>query len=132
MAQIAPISLTQTFNRILFYVCNGRDFGVQKIKNGDRGRIVFYATLNQQLPVRVKNKEMSVQLRIHVPRWTYFGQERDLCGCLKLVGCEDKSGNFCCCCRIKGLVVESSGNTPPNSQVALLVFSCLQKSHERA
>ena len=28
---------------ILFHVCNGRDFGVQKAKNGDRGRIVFIA-----------------------------------------------------------------------------------------
>ena len=40
------ISLTQTFNRILFYVCNGRYFGVQKAKNGDRGTIVFTAALS--------------------------------------------------------------------------------------
>ena len=32
------ISLTQTFNRILFYIiCSVRYFGVQKTKNGDRG-----------------------------------------------------------------------------------------------
>ena len=41
----SAISLTQTFNRILFLACNGRDFGVQKGKNGDRGPIVFNATL---------------------------------------------------------------------------------------
>ena len=41
----SAISLTQTFNHILFYICNGRDFGVQKTKNGDRGRIVFTAAL---------------------------------------------------------------------------------------
>ena len=39
------IPLTQTFNRILLYVCNGRYFGVQQAKNGDRGRIVFTAAL---------------------------------------------------------------------------------------
>ena len=39
------ISLTQTFNRILFYVCNIRYFPVQKAKNGDRGTIVFTAVL---------------------------------------------------------------------------------------
>ena len=37
----SAISLTQTFNRILFHVCNGRDFGVQKANNEDRRRIVF-------------------------------------------------------------------------------------------
>ena len=37
------ISLTQTFNRILFDVCNGRYFEVQKAKNGDRETIVFTA-----------------------------------------------------------------------------------------
>ena len=30
------ISLTQTFNSILFDVCNGRYVGLQKAKNGDR------------------------------------------------------------------------------------------------
>ena len=39
------ISLTQTFNRILFYVRNGRYFGIQKTQNGDRGTIVFTAAL---------------------------------------------------------------------------------------
>ena len=29
------ISLTHIFNRIIFYVCNDRYFGVQKAKNGD-------------------------------------------------------------------------------------------------
>ena len=42
---------------------------------------------------------------------TYFGQERDLGGCLKLGG-TNKSGSCHCCCKIEvGLVVESSGNT---------------------
>ena len=58
------ISLTQTFNRILFYVYNGRYFGVQKAKNRDRGRIVFTAALkiymnasspSEHAPVRRKN-----------------------------------------------------------------------------
>ena len=39
----SAISLTQTFNRVLFHVCNGRDFGAQKANNGDRRRIVFTA-----------------------------------------------------------------------------------------
>ena len=39
------ISLTEMFDRILFYVCNSLWFGVQKAKNGDRGTIVFTATL---------------------------------------------------------------------------------------
>ena len=39
------ILLTQPFDRIMFYVCNGRYFGVQKAENEDRGRIVFTATL---------------------------------------------------------------------------------------
>ena len=41
----SAISLTQTFDRILFCVCNSLYFGVQKAKNGDRGTIVFTATL---------------------------------------------------------------------------------------
>ena len=41
----SAISLTQTFNRILFFACSGREFGVQKEKNGDRGSIVFTANL---------------------------------------------------------------------------------------
>ena len=41
----SAILSTQTFNRILFHVCNGRDFGVQKTKSGDRGRIACTATL---------------------------------------------------------------------------------------
>ena len=39
------ISLTEIFDRILFDVCNSLGFGVQKAKNGDRGTIVFTATL---------------------------------------------------------------------------------------
>ena len=62
---------------------------------------------------------MSVQVRIHTSRWTYFGQERDLGGCLKLVGCEDKSRNCPSCCRIEGLVVESSDSTPHYSSGCL-------------
>ena len=42
------ISLTQTFDRTLFYVCNSLYFGVQKAKNGDRGTIAFTATLNME------------------------------------------------------------------------------------
>ena len=41
----SAISLTQTFGRILFCVYNSLYFGVQKEKNGDRGTIVFTATL---------------------------------------------------------------------------------------
>ena len=41
----SAISLTQTFDRILFCVCNSLYFGVQKAKNGDRGTIVLTATL---------------------------------------------------------------------------------------
>ena len=41
----SAISLTQTFDRISLYVYNSLYFGVQKAKNGDRGTIVFTATL---------------------------------------------------------------------------------------
>ena len=41
----SAISLTAIFNRVLLYVCNSLCFGVQKAKNGDRGPIVFTATL---------------------------------------------------------------------------------------
>ena len=41
------ISLTQKFNRILFYVFNGRYFEVQKEKNRDRGTIVFATVLSR-------------------------------------------------------------------------------------
>ena len=41
----SAISLTQTFDCILFCVYNSLYFGVQKAKNGDRGTIVFTATL---------------------------------------------------------------------------------------
>ena len=44
----SAISMTQTFDHILFYVCNSRYFGVQNAKNGDRGTIVSTATLNIQ------------------------------------------------------------------------------------
>ena len=40
------ISLTEIFDRILFDVCNSLGFEVQKEKNGDRGTIVFTATLS--------------------------------------------------------------------------------------
>ena len=39
------ISLTQTFDRISLCVYNSLYSGVQKAKNGDRGTIVFTATL---------------------------------------------------------------------------------------
>ena len=41
------ISLTELLDRILFYVCNSVCFGVQKAKDGDRGTIVFTATLSR-------------------------------------------------------------------------------------
>ena len=41
----SAISLTQTFDRISLCVYNSLYFGVQKEKNGDRGTIVFTATL---------------------------------------------------------------------------------------
>ena len=45
------ISLTQTFNRNLFYFCNGRYFGVHKANNGDQGTIVFTAALRNDFSV---------------------------------------------------------------------------------
>ena len=41
----SAISLTEIFDGIFFYVCNSVGFEVQKEKNGDRGTIVFTATL---------------------------------------------------------------------------------------
>ena len=41
----SAISLTQTFDRISLCVYNSLYFGVHKAKNGDRGTIVFTATL---------------------------------------------------------------------------------------
>ena len=41
----SAISLTEIFDRIFFYVCNSVGFEVQIEKNGDRGTIVFTATL---------------------------------------------------------------------------------------
>ena len=43
------ISLTQTFNCILFHVCNDGYFGGTKRKNGDGGTMVFTAALNRNL-----------------------------------------------------------------------------------
>ena len=45
----SAISLTEIFGRILFDVCSSLGFGVQKEKNGDRGAIVFTATLTYSL-----------------------------------------------------------------------------------
>ena len=42
----SAISLTQTVDRVLFCVYNSLYFGVQKARNGDRGTIVFTATLS--------------------------------------------------------------------------------------
>ena len=47
------ISLTQTLDRILVYVYNGRCLGYKKQKNGDRGRIVFTYPRRS----RVRNRE---------------------------------------------------------------------------
>ena len=75
---------------------------------------------------------MSVQVRIHIPRRTCFGQERDLGNCLKLCGTRAEVGELSLCCKIEGLVVESVCGTShllfrsPSS-----LFSCPQKSHER-
>ena len=44
----SAISLSEIFDRILFDVRNSLDFGVQKAKNGDRGTIVFTATLTSK------------------------------------------------------------------------------------
>ena len=52
------ISLTQTLDRILFCVYNSLYFGVQKAKNGDRGIIVFTATLRS----RNFQEEMSTRM----------------------------------------------------------------------
>ena len=41
----SAISLTEIFDRVLFYVCNSLCFGVQKAKNGGRGATVFTVTL---------------------------------------------------------------------------------------
>ena len=49
----SAISLTQTFDRILVCVYNSLYFGVQKAKNGDRGTIVFTATLTSSLLVEL-------------------------------------------------------------------------------
>ena len=53
-------SLTQTFDRILFYVCNSLYSWVQKAKNGDRGTTVFTVaqTLNMKLCVVISIKEV--------------------------------------------------------------------------
>ena len=44
----SAILLTEIFDRILFDVCNSLGFGGQKEKNGDRGTIVFTATLSSR------------------------------------------------------------------------------------
>ena len=41
----SAISLTEIFDRVFSDVCNSLGFEVQKQKNGDRGTIVFTATL---------------------------------------------------------------------------------------
>ena len=45
----SAISLTQTFDRISLCIYNSLYFGVQKAKNGDRGTIVFTATLRHEV-----------------------------------------------------------------------------------
>ena len=52
----SAISLTEIFDRIFFYVCNSLGFKVQKEKNGDRGTIVFTATLTGPLfPIGIEH-----------------------------------------------------------------------------
>ena len=41
----SAISLTEIFDRVFSDVCNSLGFEVQKQKNGDRGTIMFNATL---------------------------------------------------------------------------------------
>ena len=71
------ISLTQTFKRILFFSCNGRDFGVQKAENGDRGRIVFTATLTNKIQTNMSffstnpNKRLFVRSRSNTLDYYY-------------------------------------------------------------
>ena len=43
----SAISLTEIFDRVFSDVCNSLGFEVQKQKNGDRGTIVFTATLRE-------------------------------------------------------------------------------------
>ena len=78
----------------------------------------------------MKNEEMSVQVRIHVSQFACFGQESDLGGCLKLMGHEHVSGHSCC--RIEGLVRESSGNMPYYYLGCLVRPQLPSKSQERA
>ena len=63
----SAISLTQTFNRVLFHVCNGRDFGAQKANNGDRRRIVFTAIhLLRNDDVQQQQRMLSTFDRVHM------------------------------------------------------------------
>ena len=65
----SAISLTQTFDRISFCVYNSLYFGVQKAKNGDRGTIVFTATLTLIIIVvqQLRRHEKLCTLHTHVP-----------------------------------------------------------------
>ena len=54
----SAISLTQTFDRNSLCVYNSLYFGVQKAKNGDRGTIVFTATLNIDNTTSVNREKM--------------------------------------------------------------------------
>ena len=44
----SAIPLTEIFDRVFSDVCNSLGFEVQKQKNGDRGTIVFTATLSKK------------------------------------------------------------------------------------
>ena len=65
----SAISLTQTFDRILFYVCNSRYFEVQKAKNGDQRSIVFAAALKQSIDQPGKDDNPS---RGQLNRFVFF------------------------------------------------------------
>ena len=61
----SAISLTQTFDRISFCVYNSLYFGVQKAKNGDRGTIVFTATLNACAMQKKKAEKIKQKSAMH-------------------------------------------------------------------
>ena len=77
----SAISLTQTSDRISFCVYNSLYFGVQKAKNGDRGTIVFTATLMARLVVfdiRISCRYVSRETEISATYSTYLKFEKQV------------------------------------------------------
>ena len=68
----SAISLTQTFDRISFCVYNSLYFGIQKAKNGDRGTIVFTATLTEDGTRRLNFDHVEVIVSRRRGRSTVF------------------------------------------------------------